>query len=205
MKEPLVMTLDTTVFCDGEKFSDAYSSMTEERKQKIDALLTEGDKRLSLGAGVLFGQGLKKLGIADGSLRYGDHKKPYLASCDNLFFSLSHAGVMSVCAFFEKEIGIDIEKVREVPSDVMQRVTTKAEYNHLSSLDEEKKIMEFTRLWTVKESYVKYLGTGLSFSPKTIEMTFDDKITLTHSGKTADVIFEEHTIDGYKLTVCYGK
>ena len=38
-----------------------------------------------------------------------------------------------------------------------------------------------------------------------VEMTFDDKITLTHSGKKADVIFEEHTIDGYKLTVCYGK
>ena len=205
MKKPIVKMIDTSVFCDHEKFNEAYALVSEERKKKIDSLLFDEDKRLSLGAGVLFEEGLKSFGIGDGTLVYGKHKKPYLASQGNLFFSLSHSGVYSACAFYDKEIGIDIQKVKDVTDAVIKKVATDKEYALLSSLDEKAGAEEFTRLWTVKESYLKFLGTGLSVSPQKIEVTFGENITLFCDGTLADVVFEEHSKDGYKITVCYAK
>ncbi len=205
MKKPIVKVIDTSVFCDPKQFNEAYALVGEERKKKIDSLLFDEDKRLSLGAGVLFEECLKSFGIGDGSLVYGKHKKPYLASHNNLFFSLSHSGVYSACAFYDKEIGIDIQKVKDVTDAVIKKVATNKEYALLSNLDEKVIAEEFTRLWTVKESYLKFLGTGLSVSPQKIEVTFSDGITLFCDGTLADVVFEEHSKDGYKITVCYAK
>ena len=206
MEFPMVMTLDTSVFCDEKKFNDAYNHVSDGRREKIDALKSHGDKRLSLGAGVLFDEGLKAFGIADGSLQYGEHKKPYLKAHDDIFFSISHSGDMAVCAFYDREIGIDIEKMRKVPSSVMQKVTTKKEYDYLSGLDEDQKTRDFTRLWTVKESYIKYLGEALKESLlQKIEVTFGEKITLTHDGKNTGVTLEQQSMPGYALCVCYKK
>lgn len=205
MKKPIVKVIDTSVFCNPKQFNEAYALISEERRRKIDRLRFDEDKRLSLGAGVLFEECLKSFGIDDGSLIYGKHKKPYLASCDNLFFSLSHNGIYSACAFYDKEIGIDIEKVKDVSDAVIKKVATANEYACLSSLDEKVRAQEFTRLWTVKESYMKFLGTGLSVSPLKIEVTFGENITLFCDGALADAVFEEHSKDGYKMTVCYAK
>ena len=203
MIRPFVKVFDTSVFCDKEQFNNAYALMSEERKRKIDALSSDKDKRLSLGAGVLFEEGVKAFGVDDSSLRYGEHKKPYLKENDKLFFSISHSGEYCACAFYDKEIGIDIQKIKDVSDAVIKKVATDKEYDYLSSLDNIERRGEFTRLWTVKESYVKFLGKGLSLSFQKIEMTFDEEIKLIDEGKTADVIFEEQSIDGYKLTVCY--
>ncbi len=203
MIRPIVKVLDTSVFCDKEQFNNAYVLMSDERKSKIDALSSDKDKRLSLGAGVLFEEGLKEFGIADSSLCYGEHKKPYLKGNSSLFFSLSHSGKYCACAFYDKEIGIDIQKIKKVSDGTIKRVSAEREHAFLSCLDEDKKLQEFTRLWTIKESYMKYLGTGLTLAPKKIEIAFGEEIKLFHEGKKADVIFEEQSIDGYKLTVCY--
>lgn len=65
----------------------------------------------------------------------------------------------------------------------------------------------FYSLWCLKESYVKYTGTGISFSLKNISFVLDEKITLIDSSKPAkycnDLLFYLMAIrENYKLVVC---
>ncbi len=203
MIRPIIKLLNTSVFCNEKQFNSAYALVSDERKRKIDAFSYEADKRLSLGAGVLLEEGLKELGTDDFSICYGEHKKPYLKDNDNLFFNLSHSGDYCVCAFCESEIGIDIQKIKDAKDALIKKVCTQKEQDYLLSLNKEKRNIEFTRLWTVKESYVKYLGKGLSHSLKKCEITFGEKITLTYDGILANVTFEEKDIEGYIIMVCY--
>ncbi|GAA4064675.1 4'-phosphopantetheinyl transferase superfamily protein [Amphibacillus indicireducens] len=73
-----------------------------------------------------------------------------------------------ICAIDKNKIGIDIEKMDDI--DMAKYFLTKKEFNFLISItEEEKKISVFYDLWTLKESYVKYLGTGMLTSLESIK------------------------------------
>ena len=92
-------------------------------------------------------------------IRLGAHGKPELLG-SALHFSLSHSGDYCVCALCEAEIGVDIQ--RRVPLDrrVAERKFSAAERDFVLSASEPD--AAFTRIWAMKESYVKALGAGLS-------------------------------------------
>lgn len=205
MEKPIVKILDTSVFSDENEYQKAYISVSEERKNKVDFYRFPKDKFLSLGAGVLLREGLRQFGITEYSLRYGKNGKPYLGEYDNMFFNLSHSGVISAVAFYRTEIGVDIEKISDISKELVRKVTTKNEFSYIMGLDEEEQREQFFRLWTAKESYMKYIGTGLSLPPTDLEIDFGREISMMHLGKKVPIIFEEHTIEGYKITVCYEK
>ncbi len=203
MQKPILKMLDTSVFCDENKFHEAYLKMDAERKQKIDRYRLDNDKRLSLGAGILLKEGLSELGVTAYSFAFGEHGKPHLDGQSNLFFNLSHSGKMAVCALFEREVGVDIQEIKPVSEKLIKKVTSEEEFAYLLTLDETKRQEELARLWTIKESYMKYLGTGLSLASEKLTVAFDESITVTCEGQKADVVFEEHPIKDYKITLCY--
>ncbi len=205
LSEPLLTVFDTAVFGEKEAYQTAYRLVSTYRQRKVDSYRLCKDKHLSLGAGVLLEQGLHNLGITEYSLAYGEHGKPYLVDNESVFFSLSHSGTRAVCVFYEREIGVDIQKIKPVSDKLIKKVTTQTEYDYLMSCGEEERKLLFFRLWTAKESYLKYLGTGFSLSPKKLEVTFGKTITIKQNGKAASVVLEEQTLDGYALTMCYEK
>lgn len=205
LSEPLLTVFDTAVFGEEEAYQTAYRSVSTYRQRKVDSYRLCKDKHLSLGAGVLLEQGLHNLGITEYSLAYGEHGKPYLVDNESVFFSLSHSGTRAVCVFYEREIGVDIQKIKPVSDKLIKKVTTQTEYDYLMSCGEEERKLLFFRLWTAKESYLKYLGTGFSLSPKKLEVTFGKTITMTKDGNVASTVFDEQILDGYALTICYEK
>lgn len=88
-------------------------------------------------------------------LVYNEFGKPYLKNND-LYFNISHADNYIILVISEKEIGIDMEKITMKPR-VMERVCTPDEQKLIKSPD------DFTIMWVKKESYVKFLGVGLSY------------------------------------------
>ncbi|MBR5235825.1 MAG: 4'-phosphopantetheinyl transferase superfamily protein [Clostridia bacterium] len=203
MQKPILKMVDTSVFCDAGKFQEAYLKMNTERKQKIDRYRFDSDKRLSLGAGLLLQEGLSELGISAYSLSFGKHGKPYLKGQNHLFFNLSHSGTVAVCAFFNREVGVDIQKMKPVSQKLMKKVTSEEEFAYFMTLDEVEQQEKFARLWTVKESYMKYSGTGLSLAPAKLTVTFGESVSITCDGQKANVVFEEHPIKDYQITLCY--
>lgn len=84
--------------------------------------------------------------------------KPELADFP-LRFSLSHSGDRCACAVYDRAIGVDIQKRAAADVRILERRFTPREREYvLNSADRE---AAFTRVWTMKESYVKAFGAGI--------------------------------------------
>lgn len=75
-------------------------------------------------------------------------------------FSISHCKEAIAVAVDEHPIGIDVESIRKVSSSLMEYTMNEQECALIRSSEEPDRA--FIRLWTQKEAYLKYLGTGIS-------------------------------------------
>lgn len=89
----------------------------------------------------------------------GEYGKPYLKSTDEVHFSISHSGNMAMCAVDDQPVGADIEIIRPFQAGLEKRIMSEAE-NSVFAQDPHK-IQLFYKIWTLKESYLKYTGQGL--------------------------------------------
>ena len=89
-----------------------------------------------------------------------------------MFFNLSHSNEYVVCAVSHKRVGIDIEKKQQRNFQLFTNVWSDREKKHYNIYDR----TTFYQLWTAKESYVKYLGIGLSTSLPDISVYKDGSI-----------------------------
>ena len=103
---------------------------------------------------------LKEYNI-DYDLVYNEYGKPYLKN-NKLYFNLSDCDNYSVCVISDKEIGVDIEKIT-YKKRLLKKICTDEEISLIKNED------DFTKLWVKKESYVKYLGVGLSYGLKNVD------------------------------------
>ncbi len=96
-------------------------------------------------------------------IRNDEHGRPYAQGLyPGLDFNISHAGSYVVCGIGDGRVGIDVEQIRDKDVAALARhVFSEEERREWEQLAGEEKIREFYRVWTVKESYVKYLGLGL--------------------------------------------
>jgi len=96
---------------------------------------------------------------------YNEHEKPSLKNFPKAHFNISHSGDFVVVAFSDCPVGIDIEKNKGNRLAVAKRFFAKEELNDLFAYPEgEKQIEYFYQLWTLKESYMKAIGKGISMS-----------------------------------------
>ena len=103
---------------------------------------------------------LTTLNIHD-NLVYNEYGKPYLKR-NEIYFNISHAKPYTVLVISNKEIGVDIEKIT-MKDKVMKKVCTEEEKKLIKTAD------DFTVIWVKKESYVKYIGVGLSYGLKNVD------------------------------------
>lgn len=135
------------------------------------------------------------LGKADFTIVYGEHGKPYIAGLEHIFFNLSHSGDYVVCAFSDSEVGMDIEKVGSVRMGVARRFFHPGEIKKLEALSAELQDDLFFRYWTVKESFLKYTGSGLSVPLSSFEVRFaGSEVFLYKAGIAFSGIQAEHSL-----------
>jgi 4'-phosphopantetheinyl transferase len=87
--------------------------------------------------------------------------KPFIDDA-SLYFNLSHSGEWLIGAVSEYEIGVDIEKIRDIDLSVARRFFSPAEVASLENMQNPDFRSEFFRIWTLKESYIKCIGKGLA-------------------------------------------
>lgn len=81
-------------------------------EKKIKRYKFKNDKILSLGAAILLDIGLKRIWERNIKIIHNDYGKPYFKDFEKINFNISHSGEYVVCCFSDKEIGVDIEKIR---------------------------------------------------------------------------------------------
>jgi 4'-phosphopantetheinyl transferase len=123
-------------------------------------------------------------------LGYGTYGKPFLVGFPGIFFNISHTACAMICAVSDRPVGIDIEKKRKINRRILSRYFTENERNYVFSeschQDE-----RFTRIWTMKEAYVKFTGKGL-------HQSFDTFDVLKMQGLIAFLY------QGYYIAICQG-
>ena len=91
--------------------------------------------------------------------RFGEHGKPYLTNDEGVYFNISHCGVAVAVAVGKEEVGIDIEGRRRFSESVIERAYNEEEKALVRGSAEPE--LEFARIWTRKEAWFKYTGTGI--------------------------------------------
>lgn len=108
-------------------------------------------------------------------LLYGSHGKPYFSAKDQPCFNLCHTNHQIWLATGTEEVGIDVEEIRQVPVHLVKRVLSAEEKKQYDAcLSEAEKDCLFFRFWTLKESFLKALGLGLTVSPDSISFEWDE-------------------------------
>jgi phosphopantetheine--protein transferase-like protein len=102
----------------------------------------------------------------DIKIEIGSGGKPFLAGQDVPYFSISHSHEKAVVAFAEKPVGVDVEKIVEHSRETLLAMGQKVfSDNEMSLLRNAANVQEcFTRMWVIKEAYVKATGKGLAYS-----------------------------------------
>jgi 4'-phosphopantetheinyl transferase len=148
-----------------------------------------------------------KLGTRPESFKFmkSEKGKPFLSG-NPVHFNISHSGEYVVAAFCEdSEVGADVEKIKPVNFEIAERFYSESEKKELFSKKGNEKLEYFFDLWTMKESYLKLLGKGLTKPLSTF--TISGANGRFHLSNDVDSIqsvhFKQFGIDkGYKLSVC---
>ncbi len=116
-----------------------------------------------------------------------EYGKPYFENND-IYFNISNSESVVVAAVSDKEIGIDIQKIKYNEA-IVNRTFTESEKQYLNKSRDKKKA--FTLIWTMKESYVKMLGIGIGYGLKNV-----DTISMFHKFKVIE--YEDYIITIYE-------
>ncbi len=151
----------------------------------------------------------KKLNIRNSELKFkkNDYGKPSLSMIDNMHYNISHSREWVVCAINNLPVGIDVEYINSTDLKIAERFFSRIEYNDLMSKKEEERKLYFYELWTLKESYIKAIGKGLSIKLDSFYFRSNNgNITMTNTDEynnTDDFYFKQYDLDKeYKLAVC---
>ena len=95
---------------------------------------------------------------------YNEYGAPYLA--DGPYFSISHCKQAIAVVVSDSPVGIDIEGIRKMDDGLVRKTMNTQEQTQIAMSQNPE--VEFIRLWTRKEAYVKMQGTGIISDMHTI-------------------------------------
>ena len=169
----------------------ALAKMTEQRRTKVLAFKHEQGRKLSAAAYMLLCKAIKEeYGIDEPPVfEYSEHGKPSIVGHPEIYFNLSHCRSVAACVVSLSPVGVDVEDVREFKESLARYVLNDDEYAAVMAFPHPDR--EFIRLWTMKESYLKLTGEGI---------TRDLKTVLTDIGKYH---FDTRHLHSSVLTICY--
>ncbi len=171
-----------------------------QRREKTMQYLQPNDRKRCLGAGLLLQKILPLHGASPDNIQVNSYGKPM---AENIYFNLSHSADWAICAVGEKRVGCDIEKIEEEPEGLAERFFHQNEADYLNTLEQEKRIEAFYRLWTLKESYIKMTGEGLHLPLNCFEILLgSENLSVRRDGTIIPCHLMEYNIPGYKLSAC---
>lgn len=135
---------------------------------------------------------------SENSVYKSEYGKPSLINYPNIKYNLSHSDGITACYIGKYEAGIDVEPVRKYRHQVIRRSFSESEKLFMEK--SQNKDLDFFRLWTLKESYVKAIGIGISYPLNTVEFDLSD----TQIKSNIDnCIFRQHIIQNrFVLSLC---
>lgn len=189
---------------------EGTDELPADRLEKAARYRFEADRMRSLTAGRLLHRACAEAGIpgADARVLTGEQGKPYFAFHPEWRFSLSHSGDLAMCVMSPNEVGCDIERIGERETEKLaKRFFSGAENELLERTPEAERARMFFRLWTLKESFLKCTGEGLTRPLDSFTVSIgDDGPAIVNAGDGYDYrLYERNDIEGYCAAWCERK
>lgn len=188
-------------------FYNLMSFVSQEKRERIIRFHKIEDAQRTLVADILLRYIIfRRLGIRNKDIFFcrNEFGKPFLKHFNNFHFNISHACEWVVCAAYNMPVGVDIEYMQPVDIDIAKRFYSMPEYNDLLNMDDSDRLPYFYDLWTLKESYIKAAGKGLSIPLDSFSFrNAGDNIMFETKNELSECYFKRFNIDSrYKMAVC---
>ena len=153
---------------------DYYFSLMDVNKQKqVSRYKNEIDKKRTVAGEMLARRMISKyckVVPEDIYFETGCYGKPN-AKHLNVEFNISHSQEMVVCAISDKPVGIDVEMIRPISTNILRKLCTDIDLKYILGSDrvsinipnnfDDQQLHRFYEVWTAKEAYFKCIGTGI--------------------------------------------
>lgn len=157
------------------EFDELLPTLYCARKEAVERLNNRRARIASMATGLMLQEIVKnELGIDSKALVVcrSEQGKPYIENHPEFHFNISHSGDMIAIAYGDCPVGVDVEYIRCRENDlkVAKRCFADEEYGFITD-DAFHTDMEgishsveerFFMVWTMKEAYLKYKGTGIN-------------------------------------------
>lgn len=154
----------TDLLADSVLYQELNQSLPKWRKEKAERLRYLPERKCSVLAWHILNHAVERRGFTQQQLEVSFHSsgKPYFMQLPQVFFNLSHSGSRVFCAVSNCEVGCDVERKRDIDLKLAERVFSEKEREYLMSFtDADIQRHTFFRLWTLKESIVKAMGSSV--------------------------------------------
>ncbi len=181
-------------------FSSLSDAETDAVRQRIEKHFIDGKslkRKESVAARALLCYILHRcFGLTDFTVECDVNGKPYITG-GNLHFNLSHSGKYAFCVCGTEKVGCDIEQIKNFNERVVERFFCEKERAVLKQSDDASAV--FTKLWTLKESALKFSGAGISGGLDSYDFSGyykKDKIIMNN------LVFNTFEVDGFEVSIC---
>ncbi|MGE7594669.1 4'-phosphopantetheinyl transferase family protein [Peribacillus frigoritolerans] len=216
-----IIALKLPIDLNENTYEEMLNLCSRQRQWSIHKLQKIKDKYRSL-----FGELLAKWCISD-SLKdpfqniqfvLDENGKPHLAG-GRIHFNISHSGDWVVVGIHNDSIGVDIEEVKDFNIyEIANSTFSSDELMYLIKSPKANQIEIFFKMWTLKESWLKCIGSGFLVPPNTfsilnrrnrysLEIPTEEfskiKSLGLKIGNTSDYRFKLYQLGpGYPISVC---
>ena len=156
---------------DKDTVDNILMNISSFRKEKYDSFNNDTIKLEILAASYLIDEYLKTIGLREKNMLYKltDRGKPYFQNEYSIKFSISHSKDIVGVAFSDREVGFDVQVVKDISDKVYNRVLSDNEKNDVfSAIGANEKLMRFFKYWVMKEAILKRDGIGLKSDMKNV-------------------------------------
>jgi 4'-phosphopantetheinyl transferase len=203
-----IFALNNLELTDNLTFWKLLTKVSDEKRERVKKFARPDDAKRVLLADILVRSVIaSELKVNSKAIEFNANKygKPLLKRDCGLHFNISHSEDWIVCAVDNEPIGIDIEKLRPVELEIAEQFFAEEEYKILISKNPEDQQHFFFDLWTLKESYIKAVGRGLSMPLNSFTVSFLEKgeIVVKSGNKLANWALKQYDLDPeYRMSVC---
>lgn len=180
-----------------DEYEKWYHLMSDSKKAKVHKLRFNDDKKRSIAGEMLAKKAIAEfLSISAEEITFSadENGKPYAVGLP-AEFNISHSCDLVVCAVNNIPVGVDVEKIRPVKLKIAKKFFTPTEQVYLfgkkpteqdyNTEPDEPQLQRLFEIWTGKEAYLKYTGTGLT---KNLDSVDIDKARLEQMQKDGYII-----------------
>lgn len=185
------------------------NAVSKERRKRADRFHFINDSKRSVCAELLLQYSLFQATgqVVKMVIDYNEYGKPFINHIHDFSYNISHSGKWVVIVYGSTEVGIDIEEIQTGKDDIADKFFTEEEKDFIYTATGEERSKRFTQIWTLKESYIKYLGTGLSTRLDSFSVNALDGVVTSENGKIQNGLrLKSYLFDtDYYLSVCSSK